>query len=476
MKIRIILILLLTVCIAIGLKAQTARATNNLLDYRLVDLKQKPGTTVFINLTADTLRLSGVFFNWLPYVENDFTLTIAPGKRDSLVFRFSYPDFIMVNNSFRIYNGPNRRVVCNVNALSNKSLSIDFKGDFFPENTYYLSYNKFLDNYDEESRPYYKAGDKLADFNKFPAIADSVTKTRLDFLDSYQLPLDISFKKQERKRLIYNGIMRKYNVLISKEFYSHMKLDVRDDYFDFEKDLNLTDPEMVLNTEYLWATDFYLLRRSKKLNKPVPDPSLYVIDSLAKGTDAMDVLKMRRLPMIYISSRAKYDSVFSLALFKSPDHKADLDSLIQTKLGLPKIRNNVPKTTLKDINGKAVTLSDFAGKVMIINFWAIWCGPCIAEFPNENSLYSRYKGKGLVVINICVDSDIERWKLISKRDNLQMINLFADSEAYRSIKNRFNIGALPRSILVGRDVKVFDNYFKRASMITDRDIENVLGR
>ncbi len=135
MKARIILILLLTVCIAIGLKAQTARTTNNLLDHILVDLKQKPGTTIFINLTADTLKLSGVFFNWLPYVENNFSLNIAPGKKDSLVFRFSYPDFITVNNNFRIYNGPSRRVVCNVKDLRGQSANIDFNGDFASEIT-----------------------------------------------------------------------------------------------------------------------------------------------------------------------------------------------------------------------------------------------------------------------------------------------------------------------------------------------------
>jgi thiol-disulfide isomerase/thioredoxin len=453
-------------------QAQSAKIVFDPL--KMIDLNEKDGITIFKNTTGDTLKLSGTFFNWLPYRESSFKLKIAPGMADSLKFQFSYPDFIFINNSFAVYNGPGGRVICTIKSIKVKTVDITFKGSYEQQNAYYVAYHNYIGNPDQEGRPYYNAGDKLIDFNKFPAIADSITQIRLSFLANYPGQLPGWFKKHEYWRLKANGTMRKYNVLASKQFYGGKPIPVNKAYYDFEQQFKLVNNEMIVNTEYLWAADFYLLRQSKKISKKTSDGLLYVIDSLLKNTREADVLKMRGLGVIYTSSKAKYDSVYQAVVFNNNTVKERFNNLVQTQLGFPKLGVKVPAITLKDIDGKTVSLADYAGKTIIINFWAIWCGPCIAEFPNENKLVQQYKQKDLVVINICVDSDRERWQLISKRDKLQMINLFADNESYQGIKTKFNIGALPRSILINKDLKVADNYFKRASLITAKDLEMIL--
>src|SRR3990170_8601793 len=62
-----------------------------------------------------------------------------------------------------------------------------------------------------------------------------------------------------------------------------------------------------------------------------------------------------------------------------------------------------PDFTLNDICGKKVTLSQFRGKVVILNFWSIWCGPCLAEMPSLNKLYLEFKDRGLIVIAVAED-------------------------------------------------------------------------
>src|SRR3972149_8289483 len=62
-----------------------------------------------------------------------------------------------------------------------------------------------------------------------------------------------------------------------------------------------------------------------------------------------------------------------------------------------------PDFTLNDICGKKVTLSQFRGKVVVLNFWSIWCGPCLAEMPSLNKLYLEFKDRGLVVIAVAED-------------------------------------------------------------------------
>jgi peroxiredoxin len=64
-----------------------------------------------------------------------------------------------------------------------------------------------------------------------------------------------------------------------------------------------------------------------------------------------------------------------------------------------------PDFALKDINGRTVHLSDFRGKVVVLNFWATWCPPCRKELPDFAELQAEYNGKGLQFIGIATDDD-----------------------------------------------------------------------
>lgn len=63
-----------------------------------------------------------------------------------------------------------------------------------------------------------------------------------------------------------------------------------------------------------------------------------------------------------------------------------------------------PGFVLNNLAGKPVTLADFAGKVVFLDFWATWCGPCIMELPHLKELYATYKDSGLVVIGVAFAS------------------------------------------------------------------------
>jgi peroxiredoxin len=78
-----------------------------------------------------------------------------------------------------------------------------------------------------------------------------------------------------------------------------------------------------------------------------------------------------------------------------------LIALLQTACALK--AGPAPGWDLKDLSGKSVKLSDFKGKVVILDFWATWCPPCRAEIPNFVALQTQYKDKGLVIVGISLD-------------------------------------------------------------------------
>lgn len=79
------------------------------------------------------------------------------------------------------------------------------------------------------------------------------------------------------------------------------------------------------------------------------------------------------------------------------------------------IAKPAPDFTLNDIDGKKVQLSDFKGKVIVLNFWSTTCAPCVAEIPSLNSLYRDLKGNGLIVLGISLDRSVKPVKHLADK-------------------------------------------------------------
>lgn len=160
--------------------------------------------------------------------------------------------------------------------------------------------------------------------------------------------------------------------------------------------------------------------------------------------------------------------------FYNIQNKYVLDSVKTLKNSLPIIGRKTPSFKLTDIKGDSISLSNFEGKAVIINFWASWCAPCLKEFPHENLLYSQYESKGLIFVDICVDTKRKKWESLSVDRNLKMVNLFTTEKEYVRLKLLYNIQGLPRTILVGKDQNILKNNYKRASEIKDVEILQLL--
>ena len=119
----------------------------------------------------------------------------------------------------------------------------------------------------------------------------------------------------------------------------------------------------------------------------------------------------------------------------------------------PKAKPATLNFTLKDVNNKAVKLSAFKGKLLVLNFWASWCVPCRAEIPALVELQSKYAGKGLQVIGVSIDDPIEKMKpFISQyKINYPVLTAFKNDAILDSYGP---IVVVPATVLIERDGKV----------------------
>lgn len=122
-------------------------------------------------------------------------------------------------------------------------------------------------------------------------------------------------------------------------------------------------------------------------------------------------------------------------------------------------KENVEKTapinfTFPDAGGTDVSLSEFRGKVVYIDIWATWCGPCKREMPAMKALEAEYKdNKDIVFMGVSVDAskNIQKWKDFLVSEQLPGVQLFAGDMAGPALSKPYNIKGIPRFMLVGKD-------------------------
>jgi thiol-disulfide isomerase/thioredoxin len=146
----------------------------------------------------------------------------------------------------------------------------------------------------------------------------------------------------------------------------------------------------------------------------------------------------------------------------------------------------VPDLALKDLDGKEVTLKDFRGKVVLVNFWATWCDPCRTEIPWLIELQKKYGDQGFVVLGVSMDDegekvvkpfvDKERFDVNGQKLGMNYPILIGDSDAADKFLGGIGgIVGLPTSVLVSRDGKRVKNTIGPVDPDQlERDIQSLL--
>lgn len=126
-----------------------------------------------------------------------------------------------------------------------------------------------------------------------------------------------------------------------------------------------------------------------------------------------------------------------------------------------------PTFTLKSLEGKEVSLQDFKGKVVYIDFWASWCAPCRQEMQHgAPKLHAKFKdNKDVVFLYVSLDSKVDAWKKAINDDKIVGVHLLSQavSGVDTPIAKAFNISGIPRYVIIDKEGKIFDNDAPRPS-------------
>lgn len=120
---------------------------------------------------------------------------------------------------------------------------------------------------------------------------------------------------------------------------------------------------------------------------------------------------------------------------------------------------------LPNPEGDTLRLSDYRGKVVLLDFWASWCGPCRKENPNVVKLYEKYKEEGFEVFSVSLDRDSTKWVKAIEQDGLVWKGHVSDLQFWKSrAAKKYNVSSIPYTVLIDREGKVIATKLRGAAL------------
>ena len=113
-----------------------------------------------------------------------------------------------------------------------------------------------------------------------------------------------------------------------------------------------------------------------------------------------------------------------------------------------------PDFNEKDVDGKPLSVANYKGKVVMIDFWATWCGPCVGELPNVIATYQKHHAQGFEIIGVSLDQDKTRLTDFNKSKNMTWQQFFDGQGWGNKLAVKYGIESIPADFLLDGDGKI----------------------
>jgi len=143
--------------------------------------------------------------------------------------------------------------------------------------------------------------------------------------------------------------------------------------------------------------------------------------------------------------------------------------LAKVQVGQP-----APDFTMNDTIGNPVSLSSFKGKIVLVDFWASWCGPCRAENPNVVNAFKKYGSKGFTVLGVSLDEKREKWVAAIAKDGLAWTHVSDLAFWQNAAAKQYGVMSIPANFLLDKDGMIIGSGLRGEEL--EKKLEEVMGK
>lgn len=134
------------------------------------------------------------------------------------------------------------------------------------------------------------------------------------------------------------------------------------------------------------------------------------------------------------------------------------------------VGDSAPSFSVTADNGRSISPANFGGKVLVLNFWATWCAPCVEEIPSLDQLQRRFKNRGLVVLAISVDKDESAYKDFLRRVN---VDFLTTRDPAQKISADYGTLQFPETYIIDSRGKIVSKIISATNWTEDKMINYV---
>jgi thiol-disulfide isomerase/thioredoxin len=213
----------------------------------------------------------------------------------------------------------------------------------------------------------------------------------------------------------------------------------------------------------------------EKIKKAVADAVKFLEEQPPQPTDVGLAFMAGRLAEMTNDNDLAANTYRSLAKAFSASKDPNLAEFSKTLEGVVRrltLMGNEMKIEGKLLGGKDFDWSKYAGKVVLVDFWATWCPPCVAEVPNMKKCYKLYHDKGFDIVGLSCDHNLEDLEKFVKEKEIPWAIVFGDGKPSPTV-SYYGIMGIPTMVLVGKDGKVISLTARGEEL--KKELEKLLG-
>ncbi len=355
--------------------------------------------------------------------------------------------------------------------------------------------NNYLKDIELEMYPYIGGNNSMhfyRDLNEieYPEHAEMLKKIQYKFLKKYQRKTSFShnFLNYAQTEIEYNWAASLLNYPAYHQFFNNLKYPVILDerYYKFLKKVNYNRLHDINSENYRNFLDAFvnyqmdiMPTKQNVLHRYFYKNRIAIIRQYFGGA-SLNYMLAQTFESAYQRGQL-FDLARDVESFLASNalesYKEYIDQLYVVASTL-RPGQLAPTFQLENLYGDLVSLEDLRGKVLYLDFWATWCGPCRDEIRHSIRVKSNIENEDLLFVYITLDKDKEQWKRFVTRNNMQDqgLHLIANEEFESAIAEAYNVTGVPTFYIIDKEGKIASNTPKRPSQPgLEQEIQAVIG-